>query len=170
MSKSLRCAHCAESSARLSGSLIGACTFTVVLAAFVTASGCGSGVQHLHVYGHVSLNGKPIEEGSIAFTPIKGTTGAATGGVIRNGQYDVAEAVGPLAGGTYRVQIESLVYRGRNMRDPMRPQGPAIKLPDNTVPSKYNAESVLEITFTADAKEKREDFELKSDTSQERGR
>ena len=112
-------------------------------------------MQHLHVYGHVSLNGKPIEEGSIAFTPIKGTTGAATGGVIRNGQYDVAEAVGPLAGGTYGVQIESLVYRGRNMRDPMRPQGPAIKLPDNTVPSKYNAESVLEITFTADAKETR---------------
>lgn len=147
-----------------------ACALAAMLALLVAAGGCGSGVRRVHVSGDVSLDGKPIEEGNITFTPVTGTAGPATGGEIRNGKYDVAAAVSPLAGGTYRVQIESLVYRGRSVPNPFNPNGPPLKLPDNTVPPKYNAESVLKVTFPADAKEQREDFDLKSNTSLQRGR
>lgn len=143
----------------------GACALTAMLALLVAASGCGSGVRRVQVSGNVSLDGKPIEEGNITFVPIKGTTGPSTGGVIRNGQYDVAAAVGPLTGGTYRVQIESLVNRGRSMPNPLNPNGPPVKLPDNTIPPQYGLQSILEITFTTDAKERREDFDLKSNAS-----
>lgn len=166
MCKATQGAKLAASIARLSGSFFASYAFTAVLAVIVVASGCGSRVRRVHVSGNVVFDGKAIEEGSIAFAPVKGTSGPTTGGVIRGGRYDVAAAVGPLAGGTYRVQIESLVYQGRSARDPFNPNGPPLKLPDNTVPPKYNAESVLKVTFATDAKEQREDFELKSNASQ----
>ena len=38
------------------------------------------------VHGHVTVAGKPIEQGSISFVPIDGNKGPTAGGVIGNGR------------------------------------------------------------------------------------
>lgn len=59
-----------------------------LLCAFVLiAAGCGDSNT---VSGTVSLNGQPIESGSILFQTPDGT-GASFGGVISNGHYKVSE-------------------------------------------------------------------------------
>src|SRR3954447_17161329 len=69
--------------------------------------GCGgpSGPRTMRVWGDVTLDGKPIEAGSIVFSPFENTGGGSVGGVVTRGQYDLAAADGPVAGGKYRLEI-----------------------------------------------------------------
>ena len=59
-------------------------TFSLILAALV---GCGGGDDGLHqISGQVSVEGTPIDQGSITFLSADGGTPSA-GGVIREGAY-----------------------------------------------------------------------------------
>ena len=129
--------------------------------AMVATWGCGSRVRRVHVFGDVSLDGKPVQDGSISLAPIEGTNGPTTGGAIRHGHYDVPVAGGPLAGGSYQVQIDAR-GPGRSGPNPANPKGPPLLFYDNIAPARYNTQSVLKITLGADADEKRQDYDLKS--------
>ena len=54
-----------------------------------TAAGCGSSSSRLGLYGTVQLDGGPLANGSISFTPQPGTAGPTAGSVIAQGTYSV---------------------------------------------------------------------------------
>ena len=135
-----------------------------ILLVFLTicAAGCNSGPRSVPIFGSVSFEGKPIEKGTIELIPIDGTPGPSTGGPIVDGRYDVAAAHGPREGGVYQVRITALKKTGKTMPNIMKPGGPPVELEDNFIPPKYNRESTLKITVTAEAAGKGIDFRLLS--------
>src|SRR6516225_4208451 len=79
----------------------GGIVFAATLA--LLAAGCGYDAN-ASVRGQVTLDGKPVEWGSISFVPTNGTKGPLTGSVITNGQYHVP-AASCTAVGRYKVEI-----------------------------------------------------------------
>lgn len=82
--------------------------------------GCGgskySGNQRFPLSGQVTFDGQPVDLGSISFVPTGGNNTRATGGVIKDGKYDIPEENGPNAG-SYRVEIRWLKLTGRQLPD-----------------------------------------------------
>lgn len=126
----------------------------------VLVAGCDSGPRLLPVFGTVSFEGKPIEKGTIEFIPTDGTSGPSTGGSIKAGRYQVAVAHGLRNDGVYQVRITALKKTGKTVPNIMQAGGPPVELEDNFIPPKYNLDSKLKITATADAADKGIDFLL----------
>lgn len=77
--------------------------------------GCGNaGAARSALIGSVTLDGEPVTEGSIRFTPTAGTKGPLTGGNIRDGQYEIPQGEGPFPG-NYRVEITALRKTGNKV-------------------------------------------------------
>lgn len=136
----------------------------ILLAVLVAlaATGCNRGPGLLRIYGTVTVDGQPVEKGTIEFIPIEGTHGPSTGGSITDGKYDVAARLGPLEGGTYQVQITGMRKTGKTTANIFQPGGPPLELEDNFIPAKYNRESTLKATITAETAKDGLDFHLKS--------
>jgi hypothetical protein len=123
--------------------------------------GCGSsGPRPIAIQGEVSYGGEPVEKGEIALIPTAGHQGPATGGDIVKGKYHIPATVGPLTGGTYRVNIMALAKLGKLVPDPFNPSGPQIALEENYIPPQYNQKSTLVIEIPADARSLSKDFKL----------
>ena len=91
------------------------CGICVLLA---TCFGCGNkGPRRAAVSGHVTVDGRPIDEGVIQFLPVEGTVGPETGGVIDNGQYDIPQNRGAVVGKS-RVELRASKKTGRKIQDP----------------------------------------------------
>lgn len=106
-------------------------------------SGCGgSGTDRETVSGAVTLDGKPLETGSILFTP-EGP-GSTAGGEIENGQYNLSRELG-LSPGSYRVQIQSWRPTGRTIRDAA--SGETFEDLVSIIPPRYNERSELKVTI-----------------------
>lgn len=76
-------------------------------------SGCGSN-NRASVSGTVTLDGKTLESGVIAFLPTNGNQGPTAGAVISNGRYEIASARGPTFG-AYRVTVSSMQKTGHKI-------------------------------------------------------
>jgi hypothetical protein len=110
----------------------------VFLLAAVFLVGCGGtdGLSRCSVSGKVTLDGAPVEEGSITFVPTEGTSGPMAFGEIADGEYAIsADERGPVVG-KHKVQIEA--YRDSGTKD----SGGA-PLKDQVVPAKYNTQTTL---------------------------
>ena len=88
-------------------------SYTLLGAFVLVCVGCGQGPSNrASVAGKVTVDGKPLEEGSIVFVPTEGTTGPTAGGRIRNGNYTIGSKKGPVVG-TARVEIRAVRETGR---------------------------------------------------------
>jgi len=103
------------------------------------------------VRGKVTLDGKPLEEGTIRFLPTGGTT-AATGGTIQDGEFRVAVPVA-----TQRVEISANIIDRE--RTPPNATDDEIVM-KQLVPSRYNINSELTLDVVAGLNEP--NFELHS--------
>lgn len=102
--------------------------------------GCASGPNEptpVTVTGTVLLDGKPLESGTITFSATDGRPPAE--GTIANGAYSLK--VPP---GERRVEIRRYV----DLKDKKGPGGETLTM--DTIPSKYNNESTLKATVTAE--------------------
>ena len=107
------------------------------------ASGCGpAGPTRAEVFGTVSLNGRPVSEGSINFFPTEGNKGPEAGGAIRDGKYHIPRAQGPVIGKN-RVELRSFQKSGRTIQDPTAPQGTVMEEITNVFPAEFNTNSTL---------------------------
>ena len=113
------------------------------------AVGCGGAnpLGRKPVSGNVTLNGTPIENGSIAFSPLDG--GTQSGGLISGGNYSIEEEKG-LVPGKYRVEIYAQpaapeLPPGHMPGDPLPPP------PKEMVPPEWNVNSKQTIEVTADS-------------------
>ncbi|MBM4095503.1 MAG: hypothetical protein FJ261_01865 [Planctomycetes bacterium] len=122
----------------------------IVLMAAMVAIGCGSDAPTHPVKGRVTLDGAPLENGSIRFSP----TGEASpaGGEIKNGEYSLMAPPGES-----KVEITSTKVIGQR-KAYNTPDSPMVDITKEVVPEKYNARSTLKIEVKAGSNSK--DFEL----------
>ena len=105
--------------------------------------GKGDGLNRSSVEGKVSLDGTPVEQGSITFVPTSGTKGPTAGGSIAKGRYSVPAAKGPVVG-RYRVEIHAPRNTGKKIQAPMAPAGTMTDEIADAMPAQYNTKSTLE--------------------------
>jgi hypothetical protein len=134
--------------------------FAFALTILVLAGGCSK--DHANrgaIQGEVKLDGRPIEEGSILFTPVDGTKGTVAGTQIEKGHYRIAGHNGPALGWN-SVAISTLRKTGRMVEKPMAPPGQMVEEYVEAVPTRFNSESTLK--FEVKPGENTADFEVNS--------
>ncbi len=105
------------------------------------AGGCGA-PPRAKVHGTVTLDGKPIKDGSIEFFPIDGK-GQTAGVAIRDGAYSADASVGEM-----KVSIRAVEVVGqRKAYD--TPDSPMVDEVRSLIPARYNAQSELKQTLVA---------------------
>lgn len=123
---------------------------TVVLATMI---GCGSkayeGQQRAEVSGAISLNGSPVQQGSINLSPI-GHEGRSASASIEAGKYLITEDQGPNMG-KYRVEIYAFEPKQGTSADS------DAGMPQ-VAPREFNVESTLELEV--DSEKVAKDFTL----------
>ena len=104
--------------------------------------GCGAlegGPQRAAVSGRITVDGRPLENGSVQFIPTQGTSGPVAGAGVTDGEYSLSKAQGPVVG-TNRVQISGTRKTGRTSRTHL---GETIEERVPVVPAQYNTKSTL---------------------------
>jgi hypothetical protein len=115
---------------------------TIVAFALVTciSIGCGpdNSLGRRPVSGQVTLDGAPIESGSIDFQPLQ-SGGTSSGGLITNGTYEISEEQG-LPVGKYRVTIVAAAPQPTSLPAGYMPgdELPAAPPQKQKVPSAWN--------------------------------
>lgn len=112
-------------------------------------SGCGGpdGPARYPVSGTVTVNGEPLEDGSIQFIPSDNSDSPSIGATITGGTYSIPAKKGALAG-EYTVQIKGMKKTGRQIEagSPL-PPGTMVDELIEVVPPKYNTNSTLTATI-----------------------
>jgi len=131
----------------------------VVIYACAASAGCGNSGGRLTIAGDVTLDGEPLEKGSISFRPKPGTSSPSAGAAVSNGRFRVDGDKGVLAG-EFQVLITATVKTGEQKIDP----GTQMMMDEveQILPARYNTESELQATIKADEKNELS-FELRSD-------
>lgn len=112
----------------------------ILLAAIVGATGCNSKPAQGVVAGVITLDGKPLETGTIRLSPLEGAGNTAGGSIESGGNYSVA-----IAPGKYRVEISATALRGGKSD---RHSG-GVEAVVQLVPEKYNTKSQLSVDVTS---------------------
>ena len=99
-------------------------------------SGCSKG-DLVDIQGEVTLDGKPIEKGTIDFYPADGS-GPTAGTVIERGQYQLE-----IHRGAKSVRIQGYRKVGQEHAIPNDPTSPLVDINEPIVPTRYNASSEL---------------------------
>jgi hypothetical protein len=103
--------------------------------ALLAFSGCGDGKAE--VKGTVKLDGVPIEDGTIRFEPVDGTT-SVQGAFIKNGAYSARVPFGKM-----KVSFSASKKIGeKKLYD--TPDSPTMPITDDIVPKKYGHEATEE--------------------------
>ncbi|WP_153556630.1 hypothetical protein [Roseimaritima sediminicola] len=121
------------------------------------ATGCGDTRNELTVSGTVTVNGEPIENGTISFVAADGVA-ATGGGVIKDGSYTAFVAPGRkkvVVLGNKAVGEEPL-YQGV-------PDSPTQTTYQTITPTKYNAAHLTPLTAEISENQEGLDFELTGD-------
>jgi hypothetical protein len=129
----------------------------LLVAVSLATVGCGrSGVERASIYGKVTIDGQPVESGSIRMISLEPGGGPSVGGLIQNGEYDIAEQKGPTLG-KHRVEVQVPYMTGRKVPSPfaMPPSNPheaadPSGMVDEWVekaPPKYNTKSTLNLVI-----------------------
>ncbi len=107
------------------------------------AIGCGKADSNRgSVSGEVKLDDKPLEQGSILFTPVDGTKGTVAGGEIKNGKYQLSGEKGP-ALGKNSVAIRAVRKTGKMVQKPMAPRGEMTEELAEAVAPRFNSSTTL---------------------------
>jgi hypothetical protein len=121
------------------------------MAALLALAGCSG--NDGKVSGTVTVDGKPLENGSILFVPVDGKT-PTTGGSIKEGHYSVRVPIGKM-----KVSISAPKVVGRKKIYPT-PDSPEMPVTKEALPSRYNEETSL--TLDVQPGKIQKDFELQS--------
>ena len=116
-----------------------------LLISLVVASGCGkNGTNRGAISGEVKLDGRPLEQGSILFTPIEGTKGTVAGGEIANGRYQLSGKAGPTIGWN-RIEIRGTRKTGKMVPMPFPARGKMVEEQVEAIPPRFNSGSTLKV-------------------------
>jgi hypothetical protein len=123
------------------------CFATAVLVGLGVLTGCGGTErQRLALEGAVTLDGKPLADGSIRFLAASNTDDLIVGGAIREGTFTIAAEKGAWPG-KYRVEIRATRKTGKKAQE--RNMDQPIEEIVQYLPDRYNLESTLTADVTA---------------------
>lgn len=128
-----------------------------LISCFALCLGCGGDPNISIVSGTVTVDGEPLETGSILFVPVDGNS-PTSGGEIAKGNYSVEVPVG-----TMKVALSAPKVIGKKKIYPT-PESPEMPITVEALPPQYNERSELKIEVTPPTKQ--QDFHLKSDSEQ----
>jgi hypothetical protein len=131
-------------------------TCLIASVALALLLGCAA-EQQVEVRGKVTLDGKPVEDGTISFVPKTGSQQQAAWGPIKAGEFVIDAAQG-LATGVSRVEIRALRSTGRILPSSVGGE-PEHEMKDY-IPQRYNSAS--ELTAEIKPGPNQVDFDLKS--------
>lgn len=114
---------------------------------------CGSKVSE--VSGTVQVDGAPVEEGTISFTPASGTT-QTNAGAIKGGKYSVK-----VPAGSMKVFISVPKVVGSKKRYDT-PDSPEVPITEETLPEKYSSRKKTELLFDVVPGKNQKDWDLKT--------
>ena len=121
-----------------------------LLVIVIAAAGCGPASDRLPISGQITLDGGPLDSGSIHFTSKGGEKLLATGATVQNGEFHIPQEKG-LPPGTYFVEISSpdtsaplVAYQGEPGQPRLPPTAP------ERIPAEYNADRTIEVTADGD--------------------
>ena len=125
--------------------------FLVCLA--VCLAGCPRG-RLVEIGGRITLDGVPLENGTIDFRPADGR-GPTAGAIVKQGRYSVEVVPGPK-------KVEILGYKkvGQQHITPNDPSSLLVDVNEQIVPERYNTET--ELTCKIDSGGGTHDFALES--------
>ena len=107
--------------------------------------GCsGSKADRGAIHGAVTLNGKPLEQGSILFMPMEGTRGTVAGAEIKDGRYQLSATTGPAVGWS-RVEIRAMRKTGRMVPKAFGRPGEMVPEKAEAVSPKFNSKTELKV-------------------------
>jgi len=136
------------------------CTVAGLLIA-ASIAGCGNRSDRLAVDGKVTLDGTPLDQGAMHFSSVGGAKPFATGAMIKDGEYHIAQAKG-LPPGTYHVEISSPNLKVPPVVPPAVPGEPAgPPTAPERIPPEYNLNSKQTVELAA-GKDNRFDFDIVS--------
>lgn len=107
------------------------------LALLGLSAGCG-GPPQATVSGTVTLDGKPVENGTISFYPTA-NSGQTAGGGIENGQFTLTASPGEM---TVLISANKVVGKQKMFKD-----GPETDKIIELIPDRYNKTSELKVTL-----------------------
>ena len=103
----------------------------IILKAFALASiaaslnGCGSGAVG-SLGGQATVDGAPIETGTISFKPADNPAGRGVGGALAGGAFEIPRAE-DLKPGKYLVTAQAMRSTGKTRNDPQRGPVPVVE-------------------------------------------
>ncbi|MDR0705477.1 MAG: hypothetical protein LBF88_10885 [Planctomycetaceae bacterium] len=124
--------------------------FTLLLLPIVAGCSNNNPQGRVAVRGEVTLDGKPLEQGSILFSSVAGTTPmVAAGSLIKNGKFSLPAEKGLIPDQTYSVQFRSVEEipgtRKKTTEDPTGLMGIQTR---SILPRRYGVESKETVTAT----------------------
>jgi hypothetical protein len=130
---------------------------SLVLAALL---GCSreAGPHTMRVWGDVSFDGKPVEDGTITFESADGSPPAQ--GPIKAGHYDLPAESGPVAGKTYVVRFSAMVKTGKTVRNVMGDGAPTMDVLAESLPAAFNTQSTVKKTIAPEPEKNQMNFKL----------
>ena len=96
-------------------------TGAVLLLAILVVAGCSGGDGRQAVTGTVTLDGQPLDSGSVNFQPADPSAASSSGAAIRDGEFTIPRDKG-LKPGAYKVSVRATKETGRMIEDPQMGQ------------------------------------------------
>ena len=121
----------------------------VLFAGALIFIGCAPRSDRLEISGQVTLDGAPLNRGSIRFTSVGERKAMAAGAMIKNGAYVIPQEKGLLPG-EYHLEIHAPDAEAPPIMVSTTPGEPGIPVAPDRIPPEYNVESKKTITVTAD--------------------
>lgn len=117
----------------------------IAVGSAIFASGCSSEPRRQAVSGTVTFQGRPLESGSIEFSPEADGKGSIGGAVVSKGKYEIPAAQGLLPG-RYKVSVSAAGGKA----EPGPDDAPGENKPQKElIPEKYNAATELRADVTS---------------------
>ena len=114
----------------------------------LVAPGCGRGYATAEMQGRVTVDGKPVEDGAITFTPLSGGRGNGATAAIQSGRYQAKD----VPQGTVRVTFYAIRKTGRRIYVKEQWVDETV----NVIPAKYSAG----LTYEVSGQRAQKDFDL----------
>lgn len=118
-------------------------------------SSCNGGPALADVKGKVTLDGKPLTDGTMSFFPADGNA-PTSGCEIKNGVYTARVPLG-----TMQVRINAPRVTGEKLLYADNPNGPKQQVKEESLPKRYHEETTLSLDVKPGVNEK--NFELTSE-------
>lgn len=120
--------------------------------------GCQSDLDPVPVAGTVSMDGKPLADGTISFVSADPRRGQNRNAPIVNGRFELPAREGLVAETEFKVEIKSFRKTGRKYpnADPSLSHDEV----EQVIPKRYNTETELRVTVSRNPAENEWSFDL----------